>query len=393
MANITITQLPSAGAITGDELVPIVQNGVTVQTTTSAIAVQPTQTQTFLTATQQPSLANSRYLAAGSGLSLTDNGSQGTLQVDLTGAAQSLNSSSNGIQVKTDANTVTAREITVGTGLTVANGDGVSANPTVSLGSFLSNINTLSASTGIVGVSAGVASSLAVAGVAGQTVVTNGDGSSGNPTVGLATTAVTAGAYTLASMTFDAYGRATTASSASTTGTGNVVLSNSPTLTGVPLAPTAALNTNTTQVATTEYVLQQISSSGGGTVSNVSVVSANGFAGTVANPTSTPAITLTTSINGLLKGNGTAISAATSGTDYAPATSGTSILYGDGAGGFCGACGGGGEDRVVAVCGAGRGAVGCELGGEYAGAAAPGVSGDGNRDDGGAVAGGGGDVV
>jgi hypothetical protein len=43
---------------------------------------------------------------------------------------------------------------------------------------------------------------------------------------------------------------------------------------------------------------------------------------------------LSTTITGILKGNGTAISAATSGTDYAPATSGTSILYGDGAGGF-----------------------------------------------------------
>ncbi|NDH86774.1 hypothetical protein EBY67_06955, partial [bacterium] len=35
-----------------------------------------------------------------------------------------------------------------------------------------------------------------------------------------------------------------------------------------------------------------------------------------------------------MKGNGTAISAAISGTDYAPATSGTSILYGNGTGGF-----------------------------------------------------------
>ena len=71
-----------------------------------------------------------------------------------------------------------------------------------------------------------------------------------------------------------------------------------------------------------------------GTVTSVSVVSANGFAGTVATATTTPAITLTTSITGVLKGNGTAISAATSGTDYAPATSGSSILYGNGSGGF-----------------------------------------------------------
>ena len=76
------------------------------------------------------------------------------------------------------------------------------------------------------------------------------------------------------------------------------------------------------------------STASGGTVTSVSVVSANGLAGTVANASSTPAITLSTSITGLLKGNGTAISAATSGTDYAPATSGSSILYGNGSGGF-----------------------------------------------------------
>jgi trimeric autotransporter adhesin len=71
-----------------------------------------------------------------------------------------------------------------------------------------------------------------------------------------------------------------------------------------------------------------------GTVLSVSVVSANGLAGTVATATTTPAVTLSTTVTGVLKGDGTAISAATSGTDYAPATSGTSILYGSGAGGF-----------------------------------------------------------
>jgi hypothetical protein len=79
-----------------------------------------------------------------------------------------------------------------------------------------------------------------------------------------------------------------------------------------------------------------LASEGGtaGTVTNVSVVSANGFAGTVANATTAAAITLTTSVTGLIKGNGTAISAAAAGTDYAPATTGTSILYANGSGGF-----------------------------------------------------------
>jgi len=54
----------------------------------------------------------------------------------------------------------------------------------------------------------------------------------------------------------------------------------------------------------------------GGSVTSVSVVSANGFAGTVATPSSTPAITLTTTITGLLKGNATAISTAVANIDY-----------------------------------------------------------------------------
>jgi len=55
---------------------------------------------------------------------------------------------------------------------------------------------------------------------------------------------------------------------------------------------------------------------GAGTVTDVSVVTANGFAGTVATSTTTPAITLTTTVMGVLKGDGTTISTATPGTDY-----------------------------------------------------------------------------
>lgn len=54
-----------------------------------------------------------------------------------------------------------------------------------------------------------------------------------------------------------------------------------------------------------------IAATGGtGTVTSVSVVSANGFAGSVATATTTPAITLSTTVTGILSGNGTAISAA-----------------------------------------------------------------------------------
>ena len=51
--------------------------------------------------------------------------------------------------------------------------------------------------------------------------------------------------------------------------------------------------------------------SGAGSVSSVSVVTANGFAGTVATATTTPAITLSTTVTGILYGNGTSVAAAT----------------------------------------------------------------------------------
>lgn len=66
---------------------------------------------------------------------------------------------------------------------------------------------------------------------------------------------------------------------------------------------------------------QTIAATGsGGTITSVSVASSNGFAGTSSGG-ATPALTLSTSVTGVLKGNGTAISAATAGTDYvAPGT-------------------------------------------------------------------------
>lgn len=57
-----------------------------------------------------------------------------------------------------------------------------------------------------------------------------------------------------------------------------------------------------------------------GTVTTSSVASANGFAGTVANASTTPAITISTTVTGMVKGNGTSLSAATKDVDYvAPA--------------------------------------------------------------------------
>ena len=310
---VTITQLPLAGALNGNESVPIVQNGVTVQTTTGAIAQQPTQTQTFLTVGQQTSLANSRQIAVSTGLTTTDGGAQGSYTIAVTGALASLISSGNGIQVKTNSTTLTNVQITAsGSGVSVANGDGTTGNPTISLSTVLQNL-VGTTGTGLLALNGTALSTVSVTGVSGQISVTNG---STSPQIGLASTAVSAGSYTLPTVTFDAYGRATSASSASTTGSGAVVLANSPTLTGTPSAPTASTGTNSTQIATTAFVQNAIGS--GGAVVNTFSAGTTGLSPSTA---SSGAITL-----------GGVLGVANGGTGLSTAPTAGGVLYGNGTG-------------------------------------------------------------
>jgi len=67
---------------------------------------------------------------------------------------------------------------------------------------------------------------------------------------------------------------------------------------------------------TNGYVLQMVGgipqwTASAGSVTSISVVSANGFSGTVANPTTTPSITLSTTTSGVLKGSSGSLVAAT----------------------------------------------------------------------------------
>lgn len=191
MAQVTITQLPQAAALTGAESVPIVQNGQTVQTTTSAIAGAGALNYPFLTVGQTAGLTQSRYISTNAGLSLTDNGAQGTLQVNLIGAALSLNSSGTGIQVKTGSNTVTARSIAVGAGLGVTNADGVSGNPTIALGTFLQQLVSQTG-TGLLALQSGVPAKITLQGTTNQISIVNGDGSA-DPVISIASNPIIPG--------------------------------------------------------------------------------------------------------------------------------------------------------------------------------------------------------
>jgi len=120
-------------------------------------------------------------------------------------------------------------------------------------------------------------------------------------------------------------------------------------LTGKPTIPTLVSQlSNDTGFITTNGLPSQSSNSGkflttdgsslswvsviagSGTVTQVSFTGANGFTGTVSTSTTIPNISIGTSITGILKGNGTAISAATAGTDYLASlpTASTSTLGG-----------------------------------------------------------------
>ena len=76
-------------------------------------------------------------------------------------------------------------------------------------------------------------------------------------TVALSNSSANATTTFLTGLSIDSYGRVTSTTTADVSFTGYAT-SVSPTLTGAPLAPTAATNTDNTQIATTEFVINQI---------------------------------------------------------------------------------------------------------------------------------------
>ena len=190
MADVRITALPAAQTITGSELVPVVQNGLTVQTTVSAIAQSPSLTQTFLTVGLQSGLPNSRYFSTGVGIGITDGGAQGAYSIALNGTSASLEGAITGFPAKTAPNTIVSRTLTTsGNGVAVTNGDGVAGNPVFQLTGLAAAIANASG-TGILGLNGSLLTPLTITGTSNQIGVLNGNGSGGNPTISISNNAI-----------------------------------------------------------------------------------------------------------------------------------------------------------------------------------------------------------
>jgi hypothetical protein len=323
MSNIRISQLPTApSAITGAELVPIVQNGQTVQTTITAITQSPTQTQTFLTVGAQASLPNSRYIGGGLGIGSTDGGAQGLYSLYLNATSGSLENASTGIIVKSAVNTVVNRLIAAGTtGLSVSNGNGISGNPTISLTGLALSIAGLSGS-GIVSLVGGsYFQQVSLTGTSDQISIANPTGGS-NPTFSIANNPVLPGSagtvlpygttgdraavptngtlrYNTTLGLFEGY--ANGAWGAITTGSGVTSIATGTGLTGGPITTTGTISIADTAVTAGTY--------GSGTQVPVIIVNAQGQ--------------ITSAVNTAITASGIGAVASVSGTANEITASGT----------------------------------------------------------------------
>jgi hypothetical protein len=192
MPNISISQLPAAQPLNGTELVPIVQQGITVRTTTAAVSASPSQTQTFLTVNQEPTLPNSRALSGNNGITLVDGGALSTLSVELTGTALSLQNAAGGLLCKVSGNIVPRTLLSGSSGIAITNGNGVSGNPAVALSGRVLDLQNLGGSSGLLALTAGSVTSVDLQGTANQINISNPGGPS-NPTISISSNPVLPG--------------------------------------------------------------------------------------------------------------------------------------------------------------------------------------------------------
>lgn len=304
-----ISQLPTGTTLTGIELVPLVQSGVTVKITAAQIAAlaPPGGTGTVTNV----SVASNHGFAGTVALP----GTTPTISLQVDGLAPGL--------LKTDG--VNLLAALAGTDYLVgglATSSGLTLNTARLLGRTTAGVGAIQEITigsGLL-MTAGTLSVTAAGGSVTTVSVASANGLAG--TVATATTTPVITLSTSITGVLKGNGTAISAAAAAT----DYVAPGAATTSGLTMSTARLLGRTTASTGAFEEITvgsglllsggSLTSVAGGGSVTTVSVVTANGFSGTVATATSTPAITLSTTISGLLKGSGTAIVAATAGTDY-----------------------------------------------------------------------------
>jgi hypothetical protein len=163
--------------------------------TTAVTFVQFTGAGQILAGAGLTKSGNTLDVGAGAGIAVAAD------TVGLTGQALAVhNLATNGLVARTAAATVAARSIAVsGTGLAVANGDGVAANPTLSLTAALASVGALTPAADRIGYYTGAATAaLATLTAFARTLLDDADAATSRATLGLGTLATQdAGAVTL----------------------------------------------------------------------------------------------------------------------------------------------------------------------------------------------------